>query len=484
MHYKDKISREQLMFMSYDMMITPDNPVRLIDLVCKKFFVEQNINEKCKGQSNVGCKSFSPDSMLKLLVYGYFNGIKSSRKLEAETYRNIEMIWLIEGYHPDHWTICEFRRDSGITIKDFLAYFRKFLIDHNYATTKRVVFDGTKVKAYARKEMLTVESITAKLENIEISLSDYLSKLESEDNKDDEIEKANSEIKELKDKIRKLEQSKTKLEQSIEEIKKSGKKYYSPNDDEATMVKGREGKFPGYNIQVGTETKGHFILSSKVTDDPNDIQQLNDNVKSVTENTGEIPNEVLADKGYSNITQILEIENNETTQCYIPLIETKREKQEKEGITFIYNKEDDTYICSQGKKLLLFSRNHKDRDAINNIYKCHQCKGCSMRANCTKSKSGRTIKRNVNQDKIDIYKEKIKSNYARERIKERKTVVEHPFGTIKMLMGKFNLLLKGKVKVQIEFDYYTAAYNLKRLIGCTPISDLMIKMGTYGFERA
>lgn len=484
MHYIDKISRDQLMFMSYNMMITSDNPVRLIDLVCKKFFVEQNINEKCKGQSNVGRKSFQPDSMLKLLVYGYFNGITSSRKLEAETYKNIEMIWLMEGYQPDHWTICEFRRESGIAINDFLAYFRKFLIDHKYATTEKVVFDGTKVKAYARKEMLTVESITAKLENIDKSLSEYLSKLESEDNKDDELEKANSEIKELKDKIRKLEQSKTKLERSLEEIKKSGKKYYAPNDDEATMVKGREGKFPGYNVQVGVEAKGHFILSDNVTDESCDIQQLNENVKSITENTGVIPKEVLADKGYSNITQILEIENDGKTQCYIPLIETKREKQEKEGLIFIYNKEDDTYICSQGKKLILFSRNYKSRDAFYNIYKCHQCKGCVVRTNCTKSKSGRIIKRNVNQDKIDIYKEKIKSNYARKRIKERKMVVEHPFGTIKMLMGKFNLLLKGKVKAQIEFDYYTAAYNLKRLIGCSPISDLMIIMEKYKFKRA
>jgi transposase len=479
MHYKEKISREQFMFMSYETMITPDNAVRLIDLVCRKFFIEQPFNEKLKGNTNEGRKSYPPDSMLKLLVYGYFNGLSSSRKLERETYRNIEMIWLMEGLQPDHWTICEFRRESGIIMKDFLTYFRKFLINNKYITTDRVVFDGTKVKAYARKEMLTIERISEKLENIDKSLTDYLSKLESSDNDDDELEIAKSEIEELKNKIRNLELVKAKLEQYKEAIEKSGKKYYAPNDVEAVMVKGRDGKFPGYNVQVGVDAMGHFILSDRITDDTNDMQQLQECVKSVTEDTGTTPKEVLADKGYSNTTQILEVEKGGTTQCYIPMIETMREKQENEGIKFIYNTEDDTYICTQGKKLLLLTRNQKGRGAYYNIYKCHECKECAIRANCTKSKYGRKIKINVDQGKIDQYKEKMAGDYARERIRERKTVVEHPFGTIKMLMGKFNFLLKGKKKAQIEFDYYTAAYNLKRLMGCTPVSDLIVKIGKY-----
>ena len=484
MHYKEKISREQFMFMSYEMMITHDNPVRLIDLVCKKFFIEQPFNEKLKGNTNEGRKSYPPESMLKLLVYGYFNGLASSRKLERETYRNIEMIWLMEGLQPDHWTICEFRRESGIIMKDFLSYFRKFLINNKYITTDRVVFDGTKIKAYARREMLTIERISEKLENIDKSLTDYLSKLESGDNEDNELEIAKSEIKELKNKICKLELAKAKLEHSKKALEKSGKKYYAPNDPEAILVNGRDGKFPGYNVQVGVDAMGHFIISDRITDDTNDMRQLQECVKSVSENTGETPKEVLADKGFSNTTQILNVEKDGTTLCYIPMIETKREKQEKEGINFIYNREDDTYICPQGKKLLLLTRNQKGRGIYYNIYNCHECKECAIRANCTKSKYGRKIKRNVDQSRVDQYKERISRDYAKERIKERKTVVEHPFGTIKMLMGKFNILLKGKVKAQIEFDYYTAAYNIKRLIGCAPVSDLMVKMEKYRIEGA
>jgi len=481
MHYKEKISREQFMVMSYDAMIAQDNSVRLIDLVCRKFFIEQPFNEKWKGNKKEGRKSYPPDSMLKLLVYGYFNGIASSRKLERETYRNIEMIWLMEGLQPDHWTICDFRRESGAIIRDFLKFFRKYLIERSYATTQNVVFDGTKVKAYAKREMLTSESIREKLENIDKALSEYLSKLDSNDSYDDELESAKTEIGELKEKIKKLELAKSKLEQAEAAIKDSEKTYYAPNDIEAVLLKGRDGKFPGYNVQVGVETKGHFIMTDRVTTETNDMQQLKKCVESLTEETGVAPTEISADKGYSNTAQILDIEMDGATQCYIPLIGTKREKSEKEGIFFSYDKSSNTYTCSQGKKLVLLARNVKHNGVYYHTYKCHECKGCLVQNKCTKSKTGRALKRNVDQDKIDLYKEKITGDYAKQKIRERKQVVEHPFGTIKMLMGKFNLLLKGKTKAQIEIDFYTVAYNLKRLIGYAPISELSDKMEKYPF---
>lgn len=484
MHYKEKLSREQFMFISYEAMIAPDNAVRLIDLACKKYFTEQPFNDKWKGNANQGRKSYPPDSMLKMLVYGYFNGIASSRKLEAETYRNIEMIWLVEGLQPDHWTVCSFRRESGEIMKEFLKFFRRFLINNNYATTERVVFDGTKVKAYAKREMLTVEGIGEKLEDIDRSITEYLSRIETNDHHDDELETAKSEIEELKEKIRKLETAKSELEKVKREVEKSGKKYYSPNDPEAVLLKGRDGTFPGYNVQVGVEPQGHFIMTDRVTTDTNDRKQLEGCVESFTEDTGAVPREVSADKGYGNTTQILEIEKLGETKCYIPLIETKRDMQEKEGIAFKYDTARDTYTCPLGKQLLLHTKNHKHNGAYYNIYKCRGCEGCPIRAKCTESKTGRIIKRNVNQVKLDQYKERIATGYGKQKIRERKAVVEHPFGTIKMLMGKFNLLLKGETKVQTEFDYYTAAYNLKRLIGCAPVPELMTKMGKYQLSRA
>ncbi len=165
MHYKEKQNREQLMMVSYDTMISQDNPVRLIDLMCKKFVSDNPLRDEWKGNKKDGRKSYPPDSMLGLLVYGYFNGISSSRKLERETYRNIEVLWLMEGLQPDHWTVCEFRRINEGLIKDFLKTFRQFLLEGSYATGDKLVFDGTKVKAYAKREMLTSKSIREKLES-------------------------------------------------------------------------------------------------------------------------------------------------------------------------------------------------------------------------------------------------------------------------------------------------------------------------------
>jgi transposase len=482
MHYKDKLSRDQLMVMSYDTMIAPDNAVRLIDLMCKKFIKDHPLEIKWKGMKNEGRKSYPPVSMLALLVYGYFNGIASSRKLERETYRNIEVLWLMEGLQPDHWTICEFRRESETIMKIFLKAFRRFLLEGSYAQAERIVFDGTKVKAYARREMLTIESIKEKLTDIDKSITEYLSKIEKNDTQDNTLELAKAEIEALKEKIKILESKKDKLKYAENELKKSGEKYYAPNDTDAKLMKGRDGKYPGYNAQVGVETKGHFILSERVTTEATDLSQLQDNVKNVEKETGILPTEVSADKGFANTTQIIEIETNGVTQCYIPLIETQREKEEKEGITFQYNKEKDVYICPQGFNLQLHAKNRKQKGRIYNIYKCHECNNCKKRSECTNSKTGRILKRNINQDEIDKYKEKMAGVFGKKKIAERKCVVEHPFGTIKSLMGKNNLLLTGKNKVQIEFDYYTTAYNLKRIFNLVPFQQLFQEINKYKWE--
>ena len=484
MHYKEKHNREQLMMVSYDTMISQDNPVRLIDLMCKKFVSDNPLRDEWKGNKKDGRKSYPPDSMLGLLVYGYFNGISSSRKLERETYRNIEVLWLMEGLQPDHWTVCEFRRTNQGPIKDFLKTFRRFLLEESYATGDKLVFDGTKVKAYAKREMLTSKSIREKLENIDKSIAEYLAKLESNDSYDNELEVAKAEIEELREKVAKLEKSKSKLEYASKELADSGKKRISPNDKDAVLVKGRDGKYPGYNVQAGVEPKGHFIMMDDVTTEPNDQQQLVNCVESATEEIGNPPKEVSADKGYGNTTQILEIEENGKTQCYIPLSETQRDKETRKGFEFEYDKESDIYTCPQGKKLHLFLKNKKHHGAVYNVYKCHECDNCPMRKKCTKSKTGRTVNRNINQKIIDSYRKKLESDYAKEKINERKQVVEHPFGTIKWLMGKFNFLLTGKEKVQIEFDLYSTAYNIKRLVNCAPTTELMAKMIRYNWAMA
>ena len=174
MHFKERQNREQMMMVSYETMVTPDNPVRLIDLLGRKFISDNAWRDEWKGKGQTGRKSYPPWTLLGLLVYGYFNGLSSSRVLERESYRNIELLWLMEGLHPDHWTICEFRRNNKKLIKELLKSFRRFLLDEEYASGKKLVFDGSKIKAYASREMLNSEGILKKLENLDKSIEDYL----------------------------------------------------------------------------------------------------------------------------------------------------------------------------------------------------------------------------------------------------------------------------------------------------------------------
>jgi len=287
-----------------------------------------------------------------------------------------------------------------------------------------------------------------------------------------------------KESIKKLKKKKCKLEQVNEILEKTGEKYISPNDPEAILVKGRDGKVAGYNIQTGIDGKGHFILSSDVTTHANDQNLLNDNIDSVTEQTGQQPKESTADKGYGIANDILKAIKR-GVECYVPIPETQREKQAREGIEFVYDEQSDTYTCSNEKTLTPFARDGKLSDgSLYDRYKCYECAGCSLRDKCTKSKTGRMLIRRHNEKQIQEYKESLKTGKVKEKRSKRKEVVEHPYGTIKMLMGKFNFLLIGKKKTQIETNLYSMAYNLKRLITMGEVCLLMNKVSEYNWKIA
>lgn len=462
MHYKDHQDRHQLMMLSYDSMISQDNPVRLLDVMCRNFIEFNPDLFSKKGKKEKGRKAYPPVSLLSLLVYGYFNGISTSRKLEKESHRNIEVIWLMEGLQPDHWTISDFRKENGEGIKSFLKTFRRFLKDRSYVSGERIVFDGSKVKAYASKEMLTKSGILKKVENIEKTLSEYLKTMGQMDALEDKDEKLNKEIEELRLNIDRKEAEKKRLIGIGEKLDQEGLKRIAANDPEAVLLKGRNGKFAGYNFQIGVEAQNHFIMTDYLTTEVNDRKQLGECVKETVFQTGIKPKEAVADRGYGNFRDILFLQD-QGVECFVPIQKTENDRKEEEGLIFTYDESADRYTCPQGKFLTLMARNINAKGSVYNKYRCRDCEGCPIRSQCTTSKYGRAIKRNIEQKKIDVYKEKLKMERAVEAMKERKNTVEHPFGTIKALMGKFELVLCGKDKAIIELDLYTLAYNLKRL---------------------
>ena len=167
MHFKEPRSKDEIMiFQSYDEWISKTNPVRLLDLLVDKIINANPEKFTWKGESTIGCKSYSPSIMLKLLLYGYLNNLPGSRRLERESYRNIELIWLLGELHPDHWTICSYRRENKEQIRFASLEFKKFLKSEGYIDGKTVAIDGSKFKAYTSREMLTVKSIERRLTKI------------------------------------------------------------------------------------------------------------------------------------------------------------------------------------------------------------------------------------------------------------------------------------------------------------------------------
>lgn len=490
MHNIQPKNRDQiLLYPQVKNWISKDNPIRLIDLIIDKLVLSNIEKFKWKGQTNTGRKSYAPETMLKLLLYGYINNLAGSRRLERETYRNIELMWLIGELHPDHWTICEYRRENKEQIRFVTIEFRKFLKSEKYIEGKIIAFDGSKFKAYANRDMLSFKTIEKRLYKINEKLDEYL----DEFHKIDTIENLKEEFSDvpdagsiniaLIDKISDLQKEIEKLESQKKQLIKNNKTYLAPNDTDANLMKSRDGKIPAYNGQIGVDKKHKMLVLSEISTDSNDIKLLKNNTEKLQEQLNISPEETEADKGYANISDIKEIEENANTKCFIPLLENKSTKKDKEnGIEFIYDKKNDKFKCSQGKFLKLKQKYKKKRDQYYNVYQCDDCTGCPLRKKCTSSKNGRSVCRNVNQDWIDKYKKLMQSKKSKEKIKQRKELAEHPFGSIKWIMGKFCFLLTKKEKVQIEFDLYATVYNLKRLINIDNMELLLQKAENYAWK--
>jgi transposase len=486
MHYKKPKDRnELLLYPNIDLWVEPNSSVRLIDLIIERFISENADACSWGGHNAHGCTSYSPSTLLKLLMYCYFNWIPGSRRMENETYRNIEVIWLLGDLKPDHWTICKFRRENPGLIRLVALEFRKFLMSGGYIEGKTLAFDGSKMKAYAGRDMYSEKKIKSRIENIEQTLEKYLDNMEEIDELENRLEQESNDKVELKKKIEKLENEKNKLEELGKQLKESGKRFISPTDPDANLMKSRDGKMPCYNVQTGVDAKHHMITLAEATTDECDINLLKGDFQNLQEQLGFRPKEIEADKGYGNVNQIKEIQETSDTICYVPMQEPPTKKTDREnGVEFIHNADNDTFTCPNNKILQLYTKGFRQQDQTYNIYKCKDCFGCPIKSRCTKSKTGRAIKVNVNHQWIDHYREWIGKKENIEKIKHRKSIVEHPFGTIKMIMGKFCFLLRKKHKVQIEVDLYTTVYNLKRLINIENMGNLHQKVRKYDWKIA
>ena len=469
-HYLSPQDRHQVeMFSSLDDRIIDDNPVRLMDLLVD-LIVDANPDRfQKKGNSNVWRKAYSPQTLLKLYLYGYLNSISSSRKLERETGRNIELMWLLGNLQPDHKTISDYRKDNGDEIRLVTLEFRKFLKEQKYIRGKNMAIDGTRLRGNTRQSMLTFKKIRRRLKHAEEELLKYLDVLRNNDRLDqcaDEYEDPDQVNLSLIEKIAELEE-KIRVLQSIEsKMKEEGKGTYSTTDPDATLIKSANGYVAGYNIQAMVDEEHKMIAYAEAESEPNDTRELAKAMPRLKEQLQITPEEVEADKGYFRRDDVHDLDQQSETQYYVGVPEPQgRKKEDKNaGISFEYDPDKDLFNCSEGKTLPLKQKNRQRSYGIVDVYQGKDCQGCRLQSLCTSSKYGRIINRRKEPDLWLVeYRKRMKSLEARKKLRKRKAIVEHPFGTLKIIMGKIPIKVRGKGKVQTEIDLYATIYNLKRL---------------------
>jgi transposase len=453
-----------------DDFVTEDNPIRVIDL-----FVDQldllELGFEAVNAKLTGRPGYHPATMLKLYIYGYLNRIQSSRRLEKESHRNVELMWLLERLRPDFKTIANFRKDNGKGIKNVCRKFVELCRQLNMFDDSAFAIDGSKFKAVNNKSKnYTPSKVQFHIDRVEKSIEKYLSQMDTKDKDEKDTDTTVSTSK-----LAWLEARLVELKALEKEVNEHPDKQVSQTDPDARLMHTHHmERRVCYNVQSAVDTKHHLIVEHDVTMTV-DRGQLTLVAAQVQKTLGRKNITIIADKGYFSRNDIKATQDLGMT-ANVPQSDTSGAA--KKGVfnksLFKYDKNKDIYICPAGEELP-HRRNVTERDLELKVYVNHvACSGCTIRAKCTTSlKEPRKMKRWVHEEVIDAMQLRLGDNPEIPVL--RKQTVEHPFGTIKMWMGAQHFLMKRKKNVSIEMSLHVLAYNLKRM---------MTIMGTTGLMEA
>lgn len=463
--HKEIDSRNQAVIYTLNDLIKADNPVRTLDALVDEVIHRGKIDIPT-GKSTLGRRAYSAVDLVKLFIYGYINGITSCRSLEHAAEINLEVHWLIKGQVPSYKTISDFRKNNSSFIRQIYNEFISLLMDSTFITNKTWVLDGNKIKASASRDMLSVRNLKKQVLALDLQIETLLD--EQTDNKksfpeehDDDPQGGSSSggsasgADELGQKIK----SRDEMLSLIEEAVSSDKNYISPTDSDALLIRSRRGTCAGYNAQVVVDAENHMIVGLELADVAADTKSLYTVIKSTSENVNANPETVLADKGYTNYSDIQRVYEEITEGVRVQLQKTKRENSK---LSFTYVKEHEHVICPQGK-IMKYRGQQSHRGLTYSAFQCDECGSCPIRTQCTKSPNGRTYRLSENHEFMEMYRALMQSDAAIELTKRRKCIVEHVFGTIAHMMHYNGFKLRGKDKVMTEMHLHAIGYNFKRL---------------------
>jgi len=448
-----------------------ENPVRVIEA-----FIDE-LDLAALGFAGMmpaatGRPAYHPSTLLKIYLYGYLNRVQSSRRLEREAQRNIELMWLTGRLAPDFKTIADFRKDNGAAIQSVCRQFVELCRRLKLFTGAVVAIDGSKFKAVNNRDKnYTVAKVTGRMEQVNASIARYLRALDQADREESDIAEAKSgRLKEKIANLRRQMQALKAMEQTVQDAPDQQVSLTDP-DARSMATSGKGTATVGYNVQIAVDAAHHLIVTHEVTNQGYDRQQLAPMAFKAQQATGCGKITALADRGYFNGDQVLSCEGTGV----VPIMaKTLTSSGAKRGFftrqDFIYNAEHDYYTCPAGAKLTKANRRADHTEDFDFYRHLSACFTCPLRPRCTPTKL-RRIKRWVNEDVLDRMQDRL--DRMPEAMGVRRQTVEHPFGTLKAWMGATHFLTRTLDKVRTEISLHVLAYNLKRMITIFGVGPLM-----------
>jgi transposase len=453
---------------SIDDYISDTNPVRIVDV-----FVDEldlgSLGFEGIEPAATGRPAYHPAILLKIYIYGYLNRIQSSRRLEKEAQRNVELMWLTERLTPDFKTIARFRKENGKAIRSVCRQFIVLCQKLGLFAESLVAIDGSKFKAVNNRDRnFTSAKLQRRMEEIESSINRYLTALDTADRQEPTVAKAKSER--LHDKIAALKEQMKALKDIEVQLNKTPDKQISLTDPDARSMKTRGTGIVGYNVQAAVDTKHHLIVAHEVTNVGIDRDQLTSMAKRARTAMAVQDLTVIADRGCFKSEEILACHEAGIT-ALVPKCKTSGAKAAGrfDKADFIYDAENNEYRCPAGQALIW--RSSRIEHGLNlHRYWSSCCQQCDIKAQCTPS-TERRVSRWEHEEVLEAMQTRLDN--APESMRIRRQTVEHPFGTLKAWMGATHFLTRQLKNVSTEMSLHVLAYNMKRVMAIMGTAAMM-----------
>lgn len=456
---------------SLDDYVADTNPVRVVDVFVDELDLGR-LGFEGIVPAETGRPAYHPSVLLKIYIYGYLNRIQSSRRLEREAQRNVELMWLTGRLMPDFKTIANFRKDNGPAIRRVCRKFVVLCQQLGLFSEALVAIDGSKFKAVNNRDRnFTSAKLQRRMAEIESSINRYLTALETADRQEPAVAQVKAER--LHDKIATLKAKMQELKEIEVQLNEAPDKQISLTDPDARSMKTRGTGMVGYNVQAAVDAKHHLIVAHEVTNDGVDRDQLSSMAKQAREAMGVEELSAVADRGYFKGEEILACHEAGIT-VFVPKTLTS-------GATaagrfgkgdFIYDAAKNEYRCPAGQSLIWRFSSVEKGLKLHRYWSSH-CQGCALKGHCTPSPE-RRVSRWEHESVLEAMQNRL--DQAPEMMRIRRQTVEHPFGTLKSWMGATHFLTRTLDRVSTEMSLHVLAYNFKRVLKLLGSNALMTAM--------